>query len=198
MVVTVECDYCGSETETYRSTLERTENQFCDKDCHRMFQRESQSGENNNNWSGGKEVVVCAVCGSDKKVDSHRVEDQQQFFCDHNCFGVWASNEWSGPDNPNFSGGDWEHNYRGENWTDVRNAVRVRDDHTCQNCDRGKKELGQEPDAHHIVSSSEFDSEKESHFMENLVLLCRECHRSFEEMDASTQVERLNMEPDHV
>jgi len=45
------CDWCGSEYETWPSTLEKT--RFCSKQCRNDWQSEMMKGEGHYNWNGG-------------------------------------------------------------------------------------------------------------------------------------------------
>jgi len=42
-------------------------------------------------------------------------------------------------------------------------------------------ELGQKPDVHHIKPFRTFDEPTEAHDLDNLIALCRSCHRNAEE-----------------
>ena len=192
MPVEVTCQTCGSTIERYQSEIEGKDNIFCNLECHREYQ-EQKSAKEHACYQGGKISVDCSNCGAEniKKVDPYRVRQQDNFFCDHSCLGQFNENRYSGNGNPNFKGGDWGHNYRGENWKPIRNKVRERDNYECQECGSTIEELGQIPDCHHIKPESSFDEPTDAHFVENLVLLCRNCHPVLEELKPAEQRERL-------
>ncbi len=87
----------------------------------------------------------------------------------------------SGPNNVNWKGGHdyWQAGKNGRDpqglsWKHQRQLAWVRDDYTCQDC--GKKEEGWKPDCHHVVPYRiSF-----SHALENLICLCRSCHKKAE------------------
>jgi 5-methylcytosine-specific restriction endonuclease McrA len=43
------------------------------------------------------------------------------------------------------------------------------------------EELGQEPDVHHRTPVRSFDIPEDAHSLDNVVTLCRSCHRNVEE-----------------
>jgi len=192
MAVKVSCDYCDSTLERYASEIEGKNNIFCNRECHTKYQKQ-RPPEEHASYKGGKVSVDCSNCGSEdvKEVDPYRVRKQDNFFCDQSCMGEFNAERYSGDGNPNFKGGDWDHNYRGKNGEPVRNKVRERDDYECQNCGATMEELGQVPDAHHIRPEHAFDNPEDAHFKENLILLCRDCHNNFDNLTVREQCERL-------
>ncbi len=84
----------------------------------------------------------------------------------------------TGSKNPNWKGGHkfWIEGHKGRDkdglsWKVQQRLCWERDDYTCQGC--GRKGLGWRPDVHHIspyrISFS--------HDQENLICLCRSCHK---------------------
>jgi 5-methylcytosine-specific restriction endonuclease McrA len=174
--IVVECKNCGSEKEVHPSHHEKVDNHFCGIDC--QVEYEDRSGKNNNFWKGGKVSVSCENCGKEKEVQPYRYEEYENFFCDVACRGEWATREFSGENHPLYS--NYTENY-GTNWLQVRQKVRERDNGKCRVCGVSKEELGKWPDTHHIIPKSEFDTPEKSNFVENLVLLCSECHGKVEQ-----------------
>lgn len=195
MKITVSCDYCGGEIERYPYQLEGKSNIFCDRECHRQHQIEKPP-EEHNSYEGGKIPVDCSFCKEEntKEVWPKRIRKQENFFCDRKCLGRFNEERYSGEGNPNFKGGDWEHNYRGKDWVPNRNTVRRLDDYTCQNCGDDMKDLGQIPDCHHIIPEHTFENRNDAHYPENLILLCRDCHNVFDNMEIEEQVDALGVE----
>ena len=76
--------------------------------------------------------------------------------------------------------GLWQNdpNNYGRNWKKTKEAVRQRDNYTCQNC--GAQEDGRAHDVHHKIPFRAFSSIEEANRMENLVTLCPACHRRAE------------------
>lgn len=180
--VNTTCDNCVKDLQIVPSNYERVDNNYCDHSC--QVEYEDRSGENNNFWKGGKITVSCGNCGEEKKVDRYRYKEYNNFFCDVDCRGEWATENFSGENNPLYEG--YEENY-GTNWLSVREKVRSRDGGECQICGADKGELGKWPDAHHIVPKEEFDTPEESNFLRNLILLCSTCHGKVEGGDVDLE-----------
>ena len=76
----------------------------------------------------------------------------------------------SGPNANNWQGGI-SHSY-GPDWLKQKRLALERDNHTCQHCGKIKKEIGKEPDVHHIVPHKLTQDNN----LDNLVCLCMSCH----------------------
>lgn len=74
-----------------------------------------------------------------------------------------------------------------ENWTTVANEIRERDSH-CRKC-------GEDPNytlhVHHIVPLIEFEDPHEANDPDNLVTVCRPCHKELESLPEKEQRELL-------
>ena len=108
----------------------------------------------------------CDQCGAGMTVLQSTLDRGHGRFCSHDCLCTWLSERW----------GDTDNEYNGA-WYGVRQAARERDDHKCQNCGADKEELGQEPDVHHVIPVRKFDDSQNAHTIDNVVCLCRSCHR---------------------
>jgi len=78
-----------------------------------------------------------------------------------------------------------EHNGYGAGWTDEKkDRVREMYDRTCQACGLAEseslEEFGTKLDVHHIIPAGHFDDPEKRNAVENLVPLCRSCHRKWE------------------
>ena len=69
-------------------------------------------------------------------------------------------------------------NNYGKDWGEIKKLVKQRDHYTCQNC--GKLESTVSFDVHHIKPFKAFSNNREANKMENLITLCRQCHRNAE------------------
>jgi len=67
----------------------------------------------------------------------------------------------------------------GKQWNQIRDAVRARDLYRCQMC--GAAETTRQHDAHHKKPFRSFSSAQEANRLENLITLCRTCHRKAEQ-----------------
>lgn len=81
---------------------------------------------------------------------------------------------------PNWRGGTSEICWRGTGWTKARKNVRIRDNNTCRICGKTAEQQGRNMDVHHRVSYFNFTSVDQANSLDNLVCLCRSCHRSVE------------------
>ncbi|MFC4407091.1 HNH endonuclease [Haloarchaeobius iranensis] len=108
----------------------------------------------------------CDECGVEMTVLKSDRERSVGRFCSRDCLSAWMSTdeEWDPSD---YSG----------SWYPVKRAALERDDHECQSCGRTRTDMGREPDVHHIVPVREFDDPQDAHTIENVICLCRSCHR---------------------
>ena len=102
-----------------------------------------------------------------------------------NTFGYWLSLS-EATVNDLRERGLWTNdpNEYGPNWNAIRDVVRARDQYTCQVCglpENGSRNVPFRPhDVHHKIPFRTFASQKEANRLENLVTLCRNCHRRAE------------------
>ena len=96
-----------------------------------------------------------------------------------NTFGYWLSlNETTVDDLRERGLWTNDPNEYGTNWNTLRDLVRARDQYTCQVC--GLPENGRPHDVHHKIPFRTFTSLKEANQLDNLIALCRNCHRRAE------------------
>lgn len=179
---TVECDYCGKEKEKYISQINQDGNNFCNSECQGDYMSENQNGKNHPNWKKNK-GIICETCG-DKTYS-----DYAKHFCSRECYGEWKSKNVVGENHPNWKGGAT--GYYGENWIEMRNKTRERDDYKCVMCGKGEDEIGRMPSVHHIKPIGEFDEPEDSNYLDNLVSLCIKHHNMLEKLDADEQKDML-------
>lgn len=89
---------------------------------------------------------------------------------DNGMFGM------TGEDNPHWKGGATKERqslYASQQWKKVVSEVYERDEAKCQDCGRLKNKEG-EFHVHHIKSFAEHPALRTE--IDNLILLCRECH----------------------
>lgn len=65
----------------------------------------------------------------------------------------------------------------GENWEEQRVAARTRAGFRCERCGRSELELRRELDVHHRVRFIKFESYEEANKLDNLIALCKSCHK---------------------
>ena len=89
--------------------------------------------------------------------------------------------DMSGAKNPSWKGGhrSWQQGKHGRDkenlsWKQQRKLAWVRDSLMCQKC--GKNQVGRKPDCHHVIPYRIGFS----HHLDNLICLCRSCHKRAE------------------
>lgn len=158
----VTCDQCGKDYTVPQYRKDATE--FC-PDC----------------WGDGVSQT-CQQCGEEFSVPNCR--DGEARFCSEQCTGEWLSENITGEDHPRWAGGPALY---GEGWNaEKKRRVRTRDQARCQSCGLTEPESlsanGCVLDVHHIQPARSFDDAEARNAMENLITLCRSCHRKWEGM----------------
>ncbi|MCG1002550.1 MULTISPECIES: HNH endonuclease [Halobacterium] len=194
------CADCG--TEFYDPKSRRT---YCD-DCYSQAGEKNgnysgakettdckQCGDTFDYYPSNKDGVYCSDCVAEadeflgtpyaETVDVERIERTCDYcdepmvvlecnrrqghgrFCSNDCQNAWMSDQY----------GDGEAVYNGR-WREVRRKALERDDYRCQKCGATARELGQNPDVHHIKPVRTFDDPQNAHTVDNLIALCKSCH----------------------
>jgi hypothetical protein len=104
-------------------------------------------------------------------------------FCDGDCLSEWLSENFVGSDHPNWQ--ETQEISYGSGWEQAREQALERDKHSCKICGVSRSDIGQNPDIHHITPvrwfvDSDLHARSDAHSLENLVSLCRACHRKAE------------------
>ncbi len=152
------------------------------EDFKEMMSRR-MSGSNSPRWNRVKRE--CGNCGADVKVPRHKLDVNDNHFCDRDCYWSWRRDvkPISGEKNYNWQGG-YEYNY-GDNWKEQRQKALDRDNGKCQICGAADNVNGWDLDIHHIVPFREFSDYREANKLKNLVALCRSCHLQVEHAEGS-------------
>lgn len=149
------CRHCKAEFQP-----RRTAQPYCSVRCHREATQAVYV------------TVTCAHCAREfRKRGSNR---RQRFhFCNKVCQHKFTrgenSHQWRGGHDAN----------RGPNWIRLAAKIRDRDGHVCQRCGTTEAENGQKLDVDHIIPWRELIKHgvEVANDPENLVSLCRSCHR---------------------
>jgi len=162
-----ECESCGAEIEYYPSNKEGVYCSDCVESANEFLGTPSYAGE-----EFPRVETTCEHCGEAYTVLQTRFEQTPCRFCSHECLCAWMSESmYEGERPPNvYNGG----------WYSVRHGALDRDDHECQRCGLSREEIGQEPDVHHIEPIRTFDDPQDAHTLDNVITLCRMCHRNVE------------------
>lgn len=188
--ITVECDYCNSGVEKHAVNVEKTENNFCDQDCHSRWKAENQTGEDNPVYNPeSHKSVECANCSDKITKPVWKVERNERCFCNKDCYSEWQSENQRGENHPRWVVGTQTVSYGGT-WPKQRRKRLRKDDHECVVCSQSneqeKIDTGRGLSVHHITPAKEFIqedgslNESRAHRVENLITLCSKCHRRWE------------------
>lgn len=122
-----------------------------------------------------KLLVPCQHCGSElERYQSEVRASSYGSFCDESCYGTWLSGNVVGENHHRWEGGSIDY---GNGWWQIRRRALRRDGHQCRNCGRTASDIGRNPDVHHLEPVRAFDDPTEAHTLDNVVSLCRHCHR---------------------
>lgn len=165
------CMLCGKEFEYYPSNKEGVYCTSCVSEADGILpQKKSTSA---------KLKVECRNCGSKIERYPYEVDDVSYgSFCDLECYGEWLSNNVTADRHHQWEGGKLQY---GSGWWQTRQAALERDDYQCQHCGASSDEIGRNPDVHHIVPVRNFEHPESAHTLDNVISLCRSCHRRVEE-----------------
>lgn len=167
---TTTCKICDNEFEYYPSNKDGVYCPTCVEETDEFL------GEPHRKRAARVEKS-CEWCGETMEVLASRLKRDGQRFCSQDCHGSWLSENVVGENHHQWQGGTL--NYGGK-WWEVRRDALKRDDHSCQRCGRTKEVIGREPDVHHIERVREFENPQNAHKLDNVVCLCRRCHRLVE------------------
>jgi len=173
------CEVCGEKFEIPKAWLRKEGNRgrFCSRKCEGVWASENLRGESNPNWQGKVVTKICENCGKEFQVPRAwlRKDGSRGRFCSRECYGEW----YSGENHPHWKGGVSFLPYSSD-WKEKRRKTLERDSYTCQKCGLTNEEsldkFGEELSVHH-KNGNKFDSE-----MDNLITLCRSCHRAVENL----------------
>lgn len=173
-----ECRICGEVFEYYPSNKKGVFCPQCVAESDEFLGTPAYAGKVTE-----KVTTSCEQCGTPVTVRKSKRAYGAGRFCSRQCLADWQSENWQGEDHPGWKGGWNERRIR--NWSKAKRNTLQRDDHQCQRCGRTAKEMGREPDVHHIVPIREFDEPNDAHTLDNLVALCRGFHMAIEYGNAS-------------
>ena len=128
--------------------------------------------------------LECHHCGNSFTRIPWECGDYDRQFCTRDCHIEWLREEYVGERHHLYNGGPA--NY-GVGWDDEKKeAVRERDNHSCQICGQSQEEhleaCGKRLNVHHITPAKNFGDPERRNAMDNLITLCLPCHRKAEQM----------------
>ena len=172
----IKCECCGKEIKKVKSQIDRSEFNFCSRECQNSFLSELRMGENHPRYSQIK--TICNNCGCETYKTKTEYEKYKNHYCSTECKyehqAVLYIGETHPRYNPNLTNEDRFNDRKYTEYYQWRNEVFKRDDYTCQKC--GDKSGGN-LNAHHIKNYSEHEELRTS--IENGITLCKDCHKEF-------------------
>lgn len=159
---------------------------FCSNKCRGIYQEKNFIGDKNPNWKGGKIQIRCKICGTRKMVKKKDTRNGRGKYCSIVCKDIDNSRmmkeyyknnpehknktKHDGCENGRWLGGKSFEPYGIEFNRKLRKEIRIRDNFTCQLCNKTEKELNRRLSVHHI------DYNKQNNTESNLIALCPVCH----------------------
>lgn len=177
--VEIECEQCGEKFKVNQYQEERGR-EFCSQECFFKYRSNNIKGEDHPLWEEGVELE-CEWCGDIFKVKKSIAENRR--FCCERCYMDWLSDKysgerWVGEDNPMYTDSENSHDrYYGRNWSSQRDKAKERDNYECQICNST-----QDLEVHHKKPIINFDRSNDDWYedandLDNLITLCRSCHK---------------------
>jgi len=112
--------------------------------------------------------LTCEVCGNE--YERYPSDVKKGRVCSMECAGEIVSEELSGENHYNWSGGS--PSYYGSNWNQQRKATLKRDGYSCRDCG-----ALQPLHVHHKTPIRKYDILENANDLDNLVTLCQPCHK---------------------
>lgn len=118
----------------------------------------------------------CKTCGATFEAIQSRKDKRK--YCSRECYydGMHmptGEDHWSWKETP-------ERRPNGREWDELRARCRRRDDYSCQLCGIHESDYKHELDVHHLRRVREFENPRDANALDNVVSLCRSCHRKAE------------------
>ncbi len=138
----------------------RRKNKFCSLRCYWKYKAVHKIGPPSRRTRPDSTCLECHEA-------FYTPRKPKKIFCSRPCFRVWMRRH-------SPQGFLWPERtaFRGKEWRRIRQEIKQRDDHSCQEC-------GQEGgwlEVHHIKPFHSFQSTTKANDAGNLVTLCRRCH----------------------
>jgi len=198
--VTVECDWCGNETEKEQVNYKNNEKAFCSHECHGKWKGKNQTGEDNPVYKPeSRKTVACDNCTASIEKRVWKVKRNERNFCDKSCYAEWQSENRRGENHPRYVEDKVGISYGGS-WPRKRRERLEKDNHQCVVCSKSnaqeKADYDRALSVHHIRKARNFIQEDGSlneemaHRLENLITLCTDCHNRWEGIPLRPEVSK--------
>lgn len=180
---TKNCEVCGSEFQVRPANEDRRKT--CSQECQAEYFKEKYAGEGSHWWDGGRVDLECEICGETFQAQKSSIDRRKT--CSRDCRKEYLSREYSGENSHEWKGGSID--YYGPNWEDKRKQALERDNSQCQVCGTTDHNMDSDLEVHHITPLRKFVNEysgseayERANDLDNLVTVCRPCHRKWERM----------------
>jgi hypothetical protein len=145
------------------------------KMCHSCCQKKRfKNPKNHPSYKGALIEIKCDYCQEKIKRYRYILKIRTVNFCSRNCFGLWQSKNRIGKNHPNYICGEGNYPYPLKFAEELKQQIRKRDNHECQNCGMTEEEhlivYGRVLPIHHI------DYNKQNCNSKNLISLCDSCN----------------------
>jgi endogenous inhibitor of DNA gyrase (YacG/DUF329 family) len=184
--IEVKCKVCGKTFISNTRFLEKGFGRICSKEC-RSISRGNFSGSNSSRYVG-RVTVRCQNCGKIKEVTPRRSKGFK--FCSKKCKDENHAIRMSKSNHPNWKGGTGIRFKRSLEYSEFRKTIFSRDEFRCCKC--GEYSPGN-LEAHHVYRRRKFPEYEM--LPENLVTLCKGCHRELHPKIKSHTDERSEYYP---
>lgn len=192
-IIDVQCDECGQIFERERYMVERSERNFCSRECY---------GEAMKN----RVELECDTCGGKFERRKSEADKSERKYCSRICL----YRGMVGEGHPRWSGASDSDMINGEVWAKRRAEAVSRDGNECYICGLSDQEhrtkFGQKIHVHHVTPRREFITDGEwsledlleANALDNLVTVCASCHRDVEGLswDEIEQLASLPADPE--
>lgn len=131
-------------------------------------------GKDNINWIN-RIIKICEHCGCEYEVEQRLVRISK--FCSKQCRYDHDSKRFKGENNPNYKGGvspERQCLYASRMWNEIKKNIFERDEYKCKRCGDTGTIKNYSLRIHHIIP---FEVEATRLDIDNMVLLCRNCHK---------------------
>lgn len=173
----VECSHCHNKFSRRTYRIKDAKHIFCSRACCVLYAKEHSPDYH--------VTLVCQICGNEFSRARYFVNVRKDAkFCSRACLDKHNSHNKRREKNVNWRGGQGVKDY-GPDWSYQNKLARKRDGNKCQLCKADKRPWML--DVHHIVSIRSFgyisgqnENYKQANRLENLITLCKKCHRKVE------------------
>lgn len=157
----VECR-CSFQRKAYMAEWSQDRGPFCSFRCYGAWQSKHTRGSCNPFHNPEvHEVLNCTRCKTDFQRPKY-VRSGAKVFCSRDCFQKYAAESYTLLKPVGY----------GKSWASRRKQAMVRDGKACRHCGAMSDIV-----VHHVREYRTFDDVQDAHELDNLLTLCRACHR---------------------